>query len=526
MNYNLTIYKSWDLQKPKFPPRSQLYCLEPVGIGTPEVECLTGYIARLAQEHHLITGVLVLSHIAPQIVDGYVFDGKDKDLTACYSSACSRGLNQTGSRAFNLIKALANVTKRDDLRSLTLISFADVLSNIGLLRGTKAWCPLCYYEWEQSGQIVYEPLIWAFDLVTICPRHHLPLLLLCPHCQTKIPFLTWLSRPGYCSKCFKWLGNSHSNQIQKNCHNLSQELEQELWAVKNIGDLLAAEPYLSKPLTKQNIQKSLIACVDNITSRNQTAFAKLIGKAASSVQGWYNGDELLTLKSLLNISFTLKIPLLDFLNATVEKYNFNSLKTQFVFEPEPKRKSLERQTHNKQLIEQALIAAMNEYPPPSLTQLQQRLGLKCRTVFYKYFPELSRNLSAWHIDCRRKIKLDRIQQALLSEIDSNEYPPPTIAEIAKRINVDLRSLYRHFPDLCHILSTRYIRYRHSCALTRAREIRSLIRQAVFKLHEQGINPSPFQLSKILKKPGIMRDPRASEAFEEVLHELGYKTDLD
>jgi hypothetical protein len=30
----LTIYETWDLQAPPIPPRSRLYSLEPVGVGT------------------------------------------------------------------------------------------------------------------------------------------------------------------------------------------------------------------------------------------------------------------------------------------------------------------------------------------------------------------------------------------------------------------------------------------------------------------------------------------------------------
>lgn len=44
-------YEEWDMNIPAIPPRSRLYRLEPVGIGTPYVESLTSYIARLAAEH-------------------------------------------------------------------------------------------------------------------------------------------------------------------------------------------------------------------------------------------------------------------------------------------------------------------------------------------------------------------------------------------------------------------------------------------------------------------------------------------
>lgn len=47
----LELLDFWDLTLPPIPPRSRLFCLPPVGIGTAAVESLTGYVARLAMTH-------------------------------------------------------------------------------------------------------------------------------------------------------------------------------------------------------------------------------------------------------------------------------------------------------------------------------------------------------------------------------------------------------------------------------------------------------------------------------------------
>src|SRR5881628_1288542 len=54
-----TAYESWDFTRPVLPPRSRLYSLEPIGIGTPLCESLSGYIARLADAHAVSVGDLV-----------------------------------------------------------------------------------------------------------------------------------------------------------------------------------------------------------------------------------------------------------------------------------------------------------------------------------------------------------------------------------------------------------------------------------------------------------------------------------
>jgi TniQ len=52
-------FESWSLSSQPVPPRSQLYSLQPVGVGTGMVESLTGYVARLAEAHSVSVGDLV-----------------------------------------------------------------------------------------------------------------------------------------------------------------------------------------------------------------------------------------------------------------------------------------------------------------------------------------------------------------------------------------------------------------------------------------------------------------------------------
>ena len=52
-------FESWSLSSPPVPPRSQLYSLQPVGVGSGMVESLTGYVARLAEAHSVSVGDLV-----------------------------------------------------------------------------------------------------------------------------------------------------------------------------------------------------------------------------------------------------------------------------------------------------------------------------------------------------------------------------------------------------------------------------------------------------------------------------------
>src|SRR5262249_16116310 len=55
-------YQSQDI-----PPRSRLYHLAPVGVGTPNVESLTSFVMRLAAAHCVKTITVIAQEIAPLI---------------------------------------------------------------------------------------------------------------------------------------------------------------------------------------------------------------------------------------------------------------------------------------------------------------------------------------------------------------------------------------------------------------------------------------------------------------------------
>ena len=60
-------YEAWDLTLPPIPERSVLFSLEPINVGTPWVESLTSYIARLASAHAVFPGVLMNKVVEPLV---------------------------------------------------------------------------------------------------------------------------------------------------------------------------------------------------------------------------------------------------------------------------------------------------------------------------------------------------------------------------------------------------------------------------------------------------------------------------
>ena len=129
--------KEWILHGLPIPARSTLYSLEPVGIGTPDVESLTGYISRLAEAHCVTTltlakTVFALARGAPQ-----------KEYTKFVSNHSEPLLNGLTLTTRAMVDALGRLTLRKDLSFLTMLRWSEVLPPHKLLKQRAAWCPEC-----------------------------------------------------------------------------------------------------------------------------------------------------------------------------------------------------------------------------------------------------------------------------------------------------------------------------------------------------------------------------------------------
>ena len=203
---NASILPIWDMSIPEIPPRSRFYNLAPIGLRSSLVESLTSYICRLSYEHHVEVGTLIQRSIASVLDKHYIADSQSRGVSSFLRSASP--INGNGSMASDWVRALEELTLRVDLSLLTLIVGANALSQRDLLQPVQHWCPVCYEIWRRQGAIIYEPLLWAINGITVCAEHCEPLERCCPHCSSSLPWLTWRSRPGYCSSCGGWLGKA------------------------------------------------------------------------------------------------------------------------------------------------------------------------------------------------------------------------------------------------------------------------------------------------------------------------------
>ncbi len=450
-------YEEWNLTLPAIPERSTLFSLEPVGVGTPWVESLTSYIARLASAHAVFPGVFMNKLLEPLV------QGRHSGILHISQGAKTNLLNATGLRATLAVQFLESLTMRSDLRHLTLLVWSEILCLRGLVRLTKAWCPVCYEHWREQGKIIFDPLLWVIQEVTTCGVHQIPLCQQCPNpdCARSLPALCWRSRPGYCAYCQEWLGRPPGTTVMSD----PAQVVRQRWVIMNVGALLALSPTVMVSPSRKRVQEALPAIIQQATQGNISAFARTLNMPQGLVSHWVNGRKLPQLEMLLHICSVVDL----------------SLEALLLHDPGSLRSRLR---------------AADE---PAMYELR----------------------SKWtHV----RVSREQVRLALEKILAANEDPPPTLTQVAQRLGLGSPVLYKCHPEACYAISARYKEYAQQRTATRVQQYRVELREAARQLHEKGVSPTRGRIEPLLRSPGILRDPKVRQTLVEVCREIEGKKD--
>jgi transcriptional regulator with XRE-family HTH domain len=450
---DLEIYGSCDLKRPTIPLRSHLYHLEPIGIATPYVESLTSFLMRLAESHNLEVNTLVAKKISNYFDQKYLQKHRNKGLSTLFNKGAT--LNSNGIFASQLSQSLEQLTLRNDLSCLTLLQFKNVFSSRKLLRKSKAWCSVCYEQDRRANATVYEPLLWSFEAVTVCPQHFQPLADKCPHCDRSVPWLTGKSQIGFCSKCDRWLGSFSRSQ-----HNTSEsDLTQSIWISQNLGELLSLIPSKSYSIQSDNISKAFNLIIDATCNGNIAEFAKIFGLPKNTVWMWCKGKSVPELRAILTVCYCFDISLLNF--TTLEPQAFQSLRI-------------------------------------NTQRLPSRLRLK-RT-------------SPKTFDC---VTIEMYLHKVLNDLEH----PLTMKETARKLNIDQRIIYSYFPNLCQAISAKYRSHQKQQTAERIQKSCQEVEQAVRNLYQAGEYPSEARVSQLISQPGYFRYQQVRKSLNQAILDL-------
>ncbi len=377
-------------------PRSRLFPLTPRASGTAYVEGLTSYLTRLASAHCVPVGLLISQAIAPLLPKPYVAGGQERQISRFLDFAVS--LNGLGVVAADWMQALTTLTRRPNLHQMTMLPWAGFLSERSLLRPMRQWCPQCYEEWRQTGQEVYEPLLWAMTSVSVCSRHRLRLACQCSHCQQAVPWLSWHARAGYCTLCGGWLG----------CPCPVDEAPVEVPAIQSaelVGALLGATTDELRG-NQSAFTVAFTALIQRETQGNLAAFARSIGLPKTTLWELATGRFLPQLPVLLRLCVQLQVSLSALLIGTEEVRTRASGASFPARSNRPNTRQIVDVVQVRQVLEQVL--ADSSSTPPSLRSVARRLGYPPRTLT-THVPELCQAISRRYEAYRKAQGLEKIE---------------------------------------------------------------------------------------------------------------------
>ena len=439
------LFDSWTLFQSPLSPRSLLYALEPIGVGTAFVESLSGYVARLAEAHLVSVGDLVglvLSDV-PSLKGSLLSPAAKAGRRGGHGfRVCSYTVNGVTDRAMTWVRALEAATSRHDLQYLTLLPFRRALPD-HLFHRHRAWCSLCYEQWQLSNQTIYEPLLWAIKTSSHCLVHRRPLRHDCPHCGSLLNPLGVFARPGYCERCGGWLGSPNADW------NESQPAEENrTWSCRQVGSLLAMLPSIDPGAARQSLHRTLTVYLEEVAGGNVLAFTEYTRCSGPLLHAWLAGAAVPRIENLLRIARHLNIPLASFFAPEGSTPADIAAARQAVSVCGKHRLSSSRRRAE---IRRALLTALDSAVPSTVIAVARRLGYTTTDSLYRTDRTLCYKITARY-RCSKKPEApqaNKIQARDLLERSLNSTEPTSVHRIAASLGQRSdKYLRKDFPELC------------------------------------------------------------------------------
>lgn len=444
----------WTSTNP-LPPRSTLYHLEPIGIGTPFVESLSSYIGRLADAHAVPSFALIKYALFPHMRVSHTLY---KLTEFAHLSLGTTPIAEAWATA------VESLTERRDIRSLTLLPWATLINSCELLHKTQFWCSYCYRDWRTSGLPIYNPLLWSIAVVTTCPQHQRRLQHQCPNssCKRSLPLLSPRYRAGHCSYCCQWLGDGEAGSPQATFRNSLPDHAQQTWITNAVGEMLSETSANPGRTPHDQFHSSLQSCLAHHAEGKICRLAHLSGASEQALSKWLRRQSSICLSQLLNLC-----------------YHFNVTPVQFLASS-----------------------------PAQIAEFQLHLP----TLGGNIFPKASRISPLSHHPNKQ-----RLARCLL--LDTSAVPPLTIREIGKELGVSTTALIKYFPNESNDTIRRCKEWRQKQTSVRALKVRDLVREEILSMRKQGITPKKHIVARNLKMPFFPLRPIFNAAWEEVSQEV-------
>jgi hypothetical protein len=399
--------------------RSVLNPVAPIGVGTPEVESMVSYFCRLAMSHCISAanlGRIIERAMQWKLPEGWRWHAINLS-----------GISDT---AQDWACALSRLTSVDNLDSLTLIPWREVIAEQSARATSAQWCPHCLADDRAAGATPYFRLSWEVGTVSACSKHKSRLEQVCPDCgrantRHKSVFVV----PGWCTSCGGFLGVGDSEPATP----------AEIWIAAQVDAMLTVQNNLKSRPSLDPMLNGIRELVERLDDGKSARFARRIGLPKTTVHYWLKEGVTPALPALLRIASKtgLTLPKLltgdldDWPPATADIHELNSL-----FPDSKKRAPRERRDWDRIRAE---LAALNESSAVvSVREAARNLNVNVRHLYTHAHEEAQVLAERWIQQRQHRGEESRRKT---SEVIERIYPEI----VAKGKAVNLREIIAHVP---------------------------------------------------------------------------------
>jgi hypothetical protein len=524
-------------------PRSVFYSLDPIALGSPMVESLTGYLRRLAAAHE----VSVLDFICHEIFNELFPATADRRMRRHLFLASAYLLDGSFSHSPKWASKLEAGTLQNGLQFMTLLPFQGVIHD-SWLRRRRAWCPYCLWKWKIGKTELSDPLIWSIRIVDVCPIDFQLITETCPHCKNSAMPFAGNSAPGICGICGKPLWS------EKEAWNSRSTDQYAVWCALEISAVLKAIGEFTTQFAAGSLAKVLAAKIAGMGDRTWKERIAAAGCSKRSRYLWENGVASPRPETFLRICFNLGLRPINMLREALQQSN--SLQTDDSFarqtcwanlftigqeavqksacgeardidsaeteedrtasDPGAIRNSLARRRvpirlslplsgskpqqrvryiaeQRSRQIRNALETALEKMPPPTVNAVAVWLKMSSSTTLRGIEPELCRKLSLLREQYDRQ-QQSKIQSELNAAIQCVRLP--SLGAFCKSTGIPLSFVRRDFPALKLAYEERYRFLKGIERNTRAKQIEAEVVEAVRRISEKGEYPSVARVKSV------------------------------
>jgi hypothetical protein len=416
----------------EMPPRSRLYSLAPVGVGTVQVECLSSYLNRLAWTYRVNARTLVAYELIPHLSGSHYMQASGPGRLGGFGRTRSMTVNGAGSVAYDWAETLGHLTMRSDLRHLTLHQWANDLPQWGLLRPLPQWCPVCYHEWREQEAPLYQPLLWAPQAVTVCIEHQEALVDRCPSCQEPQSAIAAKAVPGYCTQCRAWLGR----QPQPDKQVTDEVLDWQRWVMDSVEELYHASMAFGS-LPWHALAVGIAACVEAVGGCRQ--LARLVKVPNMLFSAWQNRQRTPSLTYVLAVGYVLNLSPLQLITVEPERLK-DTLRAKMVYRSPPDFKHTMPRSQGDSVSMQAFLQSVldGETGPLPLRHVARHLGVGEKYLVGRFPQECAAITTEYlaHRAVRAKERVERecdeVRQAVFALREQGIRP--SIAQVTARLS--------------------------------------------------------------------------------------------